>query len=235
MQISTAGPEDGTNLILVLGWGNRTHHENVQWLVEVFTDEGYRVHTFQIPDVITDFDDEYLAPVQEYAADLDSYHLLTHSTGGLIGAYLDGAETETYLSPWWGMALPPVGVDGLLLDLFKRLPTARPILPSGESSRSDLGELATDEQLSDGPTNAAPTFLKEVSLAHENRPPIDDDAVVFCTLRDPVVGVRAIGDAVPASQIVLYDGGHELFSSESRDSHRQTLLDAVEHGVEALS
>lgn len=234
MHVTTDGSEEGPDLVLVLGWGNRTHHENVQWLVEVFTDAGYRVHTFQIPDTVTDFHAEYLSPVQEYADDLDSFKLVTHSTGGLIGAYLDGAETETYLSPWWGVPMPPVGVDGALFSLFTKLPTANEIIPTGTSTRSDIGSLATEEQLADGPEKAAPAWLKTVRAAQESRPPIRDDAVVFTTLRDPVVGVRAIGDAVSSNQIVLYDGGHELFSSPSREDHRETVLEAVEDGIDAL-
>lgn len=235
MQVTQDGPTDGPDIVLVLGWGNRTHHENVQWLVEQFTSEGYRVHTVQIPDTVTDFHTGYLAPVQEYADDLDSFKLVTHSTGGLVGAYLDGADTETYLSPWWGVPMPPVGVDGALFSLFTKLPTERPIVPSGTATRDAIGGLATETQLSEGPEKAAPAWLKTVREAQENLPPISETAVVFCTLRDPVVGVRAIGEAVPPSQIVLYRGGHELFSSESRADHVETLLDAVENGVDALS
>jgi hypothetical protein len=231
MNRETFGPADGDALLVVLGWGNRLRHENVQWLVDALADEGYRVHCFELPVVITDFDREYLAPVRTVAEDLDSFRLLGHSTGGLIGAYVDGATTKTYLSPWWGF---PRDTEGPLLSLVTKLPTARQLVPSGTASRDELGQLATDEQLADGPTRAAPTFLREARRAQRERPPIDDEAVVFCTLRDQIVSVRAIGRSVAAERIRLYDGGHELFSSESRDRHRDTLRAVVADGPAGL-
>lgn len=45
--------------------GNRLHHQNVRWLSEQLTTAGYRTHTVQIPDIIGDFEREYLAPVRE--------------------------------------------------------------------------------------------------------------------------------------------------------------------------
>jgi hypothetical protein len=234
MNTAQYGPEEGSNLVVVLGWGNRLHHENVQWLFDQFTDAGYRVHAFEIPDVIENFHDDYLAPVIEYTNDLDSFRLVGHSTGGLIAAYVDGAVTTTYLSPWWGFAEGPVGVDEAVLSALTRLPTARSVVPSGTSTRDAIGQLATDRQLEEGPTLAAPTFLREARRAQRDRPPVADDAVVFCTLTDRVVGVRAIGDAVPVERIVTYDGGHELFSSPSREDHINLLLSVVADGAEAL-
>ncbi|MFB6188736.1 MAG: alpha/beta hydrolase, partial [Halapricum sp.] len=56
----------------------------------------------------------------------------------------------------------------------------------------------------------------------------------FCTLSDRVVSTRAIGDRLPSERIVLYDGGHELFTSRSREDHLDTLLAALEDGPDAL-
>jgi len=65
-------------------------------------------------------------------------------------------------------------------------------------------------------------------------PAIDDDAVVFCSLSDRIVSTRAIGDRIDSDRIVLYDGGHELFSSRSREEHLDALLGALEDGPAAL-
>lgn len=234
MNTEQYGPEDGPNLVCVLGWGNRLHHESVGWLLDQFVDAGYRVHAFEIPVVITDFEREYVAPVQSYATDLEEFRLVGHSAGGLVAAYLRGARTTTFLSPFWGFSRGQVGVDDTLLSLVSRLPIDRPVLPSGTASRDAIGELATERELRDGPSRAAPTFIRETRQAHRHLPPVDDDAVVFCTLADPVVSVRAIGAAVPAERTVVYDGGHELFASRSRATHRDTLLAAVDEGASAL-
>lgn len=234
MQTASAGPEDGPDVVVVMGWGNKLHHENVQWLRDLLTDAGYRAHMFQIPEVISDFETEYLAPVQTYTAALDEFRLVSHSTGGLITAYLDGGFTRTYLSPWWGFPSGPVGLDSAVLSLFTSIPISRPIIPTGEASREDLGELATETQLSEGPSRAAPTFLREARRAQAARPAIDDDAVVFCSPRDSVVGIRPVVRAVDFDQLVFYDGGHEWFSSTEREAHVDTFLDAVEDGLDGL-
>ena len=234
MNVDQYGPVDGPDLVCLFGWGNQLHHTNVNWLIDQFVAAGYRVHAFEIPTVISDFEREYVAPVDAYLDDLESFRLVAHSAGGLIAAYLDGAETETYLSPFWGFRGGQVGLDGPLLALASLLPISRPVLPAGTSTRESIGELATDRELAEGASFAAPTWIREVRTAHRDLPPIPEDAVVFCTIADRVVGVHAIGEAVPADRTVLYDGGHELFSSRARDDHLDTLLDVVADGAGAL-
>jgi hypothetical protein len=220
---------DGDDLVVVLGWGNRLDHENVRWLIDRLADE-YRVHAFQIPDAISEFEREYVRPIERYVDDLGEWRIHGHSTGGLIGPVVAAATTppttRTYLSPWWGN---PPERQGLLFDLLERLPVSRSILPGGVDDRRLIGDLTTDDQLAKAP-NAAPTFLRETHQAHERLPPIHDDAVVFCTLRDQIVSTRAIGERVPADRTYLYDGGHELFSSSSRDDRIEDVLAAVRDG-----
>jgi pimeloyl-ACP methyl ester carboxylesterase len=234
MDCKQYGPEDGPDLVCVLGWGNQHHHQNVEWLLDQFVEEGYRVHAFEIPVVITEFEREYVAPVDRYVEELGEYRLVGHSAGGLVAAYLDGARTTTFLSPFWGFPEGQVGVDDALLDLASLVPLAKPVLPSGTASREAIGGLATERELREGPSKAAPTFIREARQAHRDLPPIADDAVVFCTLADPIVSTRAIGEAVPAERTIVYDGGHELFASRSRAEHLETLLAVVDRGASAL-
>jgi hypothetical protein len=63
---------------------------------------------------------------------------------------------------------------------------------------------------------------------------VEDDAVVFASLTDEVVSLRAIGARVNADNVVLYEGGHELFSSTGRERHLDTVLGALESGPAAL-
>jgi hypothetical protein len=49
-----------------------------------------------------------------------------------------------------------------------------------------------------------------------------------------VVSTRAVGRAISASQLVVYDGGHELFSSRRREAYVEDVLAAVEGGASAL-
>ncbi|WP_435334999.1 alpha/beta fold hydrolase [Haloarchaeobius sp. TZWWS8] len=227
-QVTNDGGDD--DLVLVLGWGNRLHHENVEWLVDQFVDAGYRVHTFQIPDFPRDFFAEWVRPVRTYVDELDEYSVVGHSTGGLIAAYLEGAETTTYLSPWWGYTEE---TPGWVLDLLARIGSRHRVIPSTVSTRESIGELATDRQLADGADRVSSRFIRETRRGHRERPAIDSDAVVFCTLRDTVVSTRAIGAAVDPRQVILYDGGHELFSSRRRAEYADSLLAAVDGGAGA--
>ena len=238
MHTETVGDPADPDLLCVLGWGNRLHHDNVRWLLETLATDSF-VHAVEIPDVVTSFEREYLKPVRELAETLGAYRFVGHSTGGLIGAYLrDPAPeptTRTYLSPWWGFA-PELA--GLPLSVVQRLPIARPLVPTGGTlaeRRAAIGELATDRQLREGPDAAAPTFLREAGRAHAGLAAIEPDpsAVAFCTLTDPIVDPRRVGDRIAADRTVLYDGGHELFSSRSRAAHRETLRAVVRDGPDA--
>jgi hypothetical protein len=223
-----AGERD---LVFVLGWGNTPEHANVRWLIDHLQQAGYRVHTFEIPTTITDFEAEYLDPVATFVDELDAYRLLAHSTGGLIGAYLDDPITRVYLSPWWGIHHDQ---DGLLARLLARLPFARPIIPV-DGDPAAIGDLVTDDQLADGPDAIAPTLVREVRRAQDGLPAVDDSAVVFYTPDDQVVSPAAIRERAPDANTVTYDGGHELFSSQCREAYLDPIRAALEDGVDALS
>jgi len=143
----------------------------------------------------------------------------------------DGADNHVYLGPWWGYG---EGFPEPLLEAVAKLPTTFPCLPVGDMDRTALGSKATDHQIATTPSWVSPAFVRETRRAQDELLTIDHDAVVFCSLRDPVVSLRAIGERVPAEHVVLYDGGHELFSSGSRERHVDTLLAALEDGAEAV-
>ncbi|WP_265108386.1 alpha/beta fold hydrolase [Halosolutus halophilus] len=224
--------EDGeTELVFVMGWGNRWTHENVSWLIGELTDAGYRVHAFELPTNIDDFKADWLEPIAEYVLDLEGYQLLGHSAGALVAQALDGADNHVYLSPWWGYS---EDYPETVLDLVATVPTTFPCLPIAELDADALGELATDHQIATTPRWVSPAFVRETRRAQQELLTIDHDAVVFCSLRDPVVSLRPIGERVPARHVVLYDGGHELFSSRSREAHVDTLLAALDEGAAAV-
>jgi len=232
MQIRVYDDGASQDCLFVLGWGNRCRHETVQWLVDRLA-ERYRVHVAELPTHITDVKAEWVEPLEAYAAELDSFPLLSHSAGGLTAAHLDadGVTNRVYLSPWWGSTFP---LPEAVLDGIRRLPLTRPLLPVGALEGDYLGEHATAERVADSPDRVSPAFLRTIEQAQTTVPPVSDDAVAFTTLTDRIVDPRAVGAHLPADRIRLYDGGHELFSSASRDQHIGTVLEAMEHGPAAL-
>ncbi|AKU07644.1 hypothetical protein ABY42_07755 [Haloferax gibbonsii] len=224
VRVTQHGDPGDDDLLFVLGWGNKPGHRSVEWLLDRLTYEGYHVHAVELPTNGWEFEGQYVSPVRAYAVDRDIDLVLSHSTGGLVAAHLDLAVRNVFLSPWWGTAT--AGLDGLLLPVVRRLPTTRPFVPAG-ISRTDLGELKLAAELADGPDNASPAFLRTIHGAQESLPPFRPDDVVFVSLSDRVVDVRAIGDRTPASNLVPYDGGHEFFASEGRERTLSVVLDAL--------
>ncbi|MFC6975468.1 alpha/beta hydrolase [Halomicroarcula sp. GCM10025709] len=232
MQIRVYDDGAEQDCLLVLGWGNRCRHENVQWLVDRVARE-YRTHVVELPTHITDLQREWVDPVREYAADLGEFPILAHSAGGLTTAFLDdpGVTNRVYLSPWWGSDLP---LPDAVVDFVTSLPVSKPVVPTGNLEGDAIGDLATEAQLADGPDAASPAFLRTTGRAHDRLPPAREDAVAFCTLTDRVVDPRAVGRRLHADRIRLYQGGHELFSSSSRERHIDTVLAALDRGPAAL-
>jgi alpha-beta hydrolase superfamily lysophospholipase len=227
--------EGDRRLVFVLGWGNRPEHDTVDWLLTELVDAGYQLTVFELPWTITDFESEYLQPVREFVDTLDSYRLLSHSTGGLIARYIeadDRLETRTYLSPWWGIH---EDTRGPLLSLVTKLPISRRFLPAiGDDPESELGGLVTQEKLNDSPDRAAPTFLREAMRAQEAMPPFDESDVVFYTPTDAIVDAGAIERQTPEANRIQYEGGHELFASRCREEYLDRVLAAVDGGLDAL-
>lgn len=228
--------DGGDRLVFVLGWGNRPEHGGVQWLLDHLVEEGYRVDVFEIPRTISDFRSEYLDPVLEHVADLESYRLLSHSTGGLIARYVeadDSLQTRTYLSPWWGFH---EALDNPVVSMAMLLPVSVPILPvSGGDASERLGTLVTDDRISDLPKFAAPSFLREAKRGQRDMPPFDERDVIFYTPSDGVIGADAIERQAPAANRVQYEGGHELFNSDCRDEYVDPLLNAIDRGKPAIA
>lgn len=201
-------------LLFVMGVGNRVDGTNVHWLVDQLTAAGYRVHTLQLPTNIVDFDREYRVPVQRAHDEHDPAAVIGHSLGGLITAYLATTARTVYLSPWWGIY--EAKVASWERWLVPRLPIRARILPI-KTHREELGVYLSDADWRRLPKRISPVFITEIYRAQQTRPPIGDDAVVFVSLEDTIISLRAVGAAVSPDQIRLYDGGHELFSAAGRN------------------
>ncbi len=232
MRREAYGTDNDDRLVFVLGWGNKPEYQNVRWLIDHLVEAGYHVDAFEIPPHVTDYEAEWVDPVREFVADLDSYRSLSHSTGGLISRYLDPEpiESRVYLSPWWGFH---ESMRGPMLSLITMTPLPYPVIPA-TFDKAELGDLATEEQVEGTPDRMSPTFLREARRGQRHMPPFDDRDVVFYSPTDPVVGADAIEDQAPAANRIAYDGGHELFCSSSRKDHLETLLDCLDTGVGAL-
>lgn len=214
--------EDG--LLFVMGWGNRLTGKNERWFIDRLADNGYRVHAIQLPTDIIDFGREYRRPIQRYHDEHEPSAVVGHSLGGLVAAHLDTDAVRVYLAPWWGIyGLKYPGWESVVVP---RLPIRAKILPIN-TSREEIGERVTDEGWAALPKRISPAFITEIHHAQLERPPIGDDAVVFCSLRETIVSLQAIGEAVTPEQVYLYDGGHELFSSASRQTTIQGVLTAL--------
>ncbi|MFC7224133.1 alpha/beta fold hydrolase [Halalkalicoccus sp. GCM10025322] len=184
-------------------------------------DESYRVHAIQLPTDVTDFEREYLRPVQRYHDAHEPSTVVGHSLGGLVAAHLETDSSRVYLAPWWGIyGLKQRGWQSVVVP---RLPVRAKIIPI-DASREEIGACVTDEQWAALPKRISPVFITEIHRAQQALLPISDDDVVFCSLRDTIVSLKAISEVATSDQVSLYDGGHELFSSSSRRTATRDVL-----------
>ena len=234
MRFSVHG-DGGDDLLFVLGLGNEPEHEPVSWLLDRLTDE-CRVHAVTLPTNVWDFHDQYLDPVRSYYEAREFDVALSHSTGGLVAAHLaaavEDAPRNVFLSPWWGLA-PAEGFESVLLPYFLRLPTARRLI-TPDRDRTDIGDLKPEDEFEAGTGGVSPAFLRTIADAQSRLPAFDAGDVVFCSLSDRVVSVRAIGDRTPAANLRPYDGGHEFFASSGREAVVADVLATLDRGVAAI-
>mgnify|MGYP000072968651 FL=1 len=225
---------DGDELLFVLGWGNKPTHEHVAWLLTRLLESDYRVHAVTIPTNVWDFDDQYLAPLDDYVREHDFDVVLSHSTGGLIAEHLarNHGLRNVFLSPWWG-----VETDGLLdraaLAVFERLPTARRLYDP-ELDVEAIGALKSAAEAETGPSGLSPAFLATIRDAQSRLGSFDNEDAVFYTPDDQVVDPAAIEARAPPSNRRQYEGGHEFFASPGRESVLEDVLGALDSGPTAI-
>lgn len=208
-------------LLFVMGFGNRLDGANERWLIDRLTDAGYRVRAVQLPTNVTDFERGYRRPVQRIHDEEQPAVVLSHSLGGLVTAFLKTSAREVSLSPWWGIYEAKVSTWERWL--VPRLPIRARVLPI-KTRRAEIGERLPDSDWKRLPKRISPVFITEIYRAQERRPPIDDDAVVFVSAEETIVSLRAIGAAVSADRIRLFDGRHQLFSARGRQAAVEELL-----------
>lgn len=228
MRSAVFGGTGDNDLLFVMGWGNRLEGENERWFIDRLADESYRVHAVQLPTDIADFDREYLRPVQRYHDAHEPSVVVGHSLGGLVAAHLETDAPRVYLAPWWGISgLKQLGWQSVVVP---RLPVRAKVIPIN-ASREEIDAYVTDEQWT-ALQRISPVFITEIYRAQQALLPISDEDVVFCSLRDTIVSVNAIGEVATSDQVYLYDGGHELFSSSSRRvATREVLTVLAEAGA----
>ncbi|MFB6179425.1 MAG: alpha/beta fold hydrolase [Halorientalis sp.] len=227
MKFDTFG--EGEDLLFLMGWGNTVDGSNVRWFIDRLTDAGYRVHAGELPTNISDFEAEYVQPAREYRDGnaLQLAPVIGHSTGGLVAPYLQ-PKVAVYLSPWWGFY--GLKLRARAVNFATKLPVETPIIPL-DFDREELGGLVSQSQWADLPHRVSPTFTREIRWAQQSLPDVSDDAHVFCSLKDTIVGLDGIGEQVAPEQVTLYDGQHELFSSEGREDHAEAVVEALDERV----
>jgi hypothetical protein len=203
------------DLLFALGWGNRPGHEPVDWLLDGLVDRGWTVHAVVVPENGTNFARDYRDPLASIRDEVEPDACAGHSLGGLTLAHLPGDRSRAYASPFWGVNRQ--GLAGALVPALSRLPTARRILPAAGDSEV-IGDLKPPEEDSAGDRGASPAWLRAVREAQSDLPAFREGSVAYCSLRDRVVSVRAIGDHAPADRLRVYDGGHEFFASSGREA-----------------
>ncbi len=221
MDSRTFNDSGSPTLLFVMGLGNRFDGASVRWFLDQLTRAGYRVHALRLPIEITDFERDYRLPVQRAHDEQDPAGVVGHSLGGLVAAFLETSAEMVYLSPWWGIHESKVST--IERWLVPKLPLQAPILPV-DTDRDELGVHLSDGEWEQVPNRLSPAYITTIYRAQRTRPDISDDAVVFVSLTDSIISPTAIGKAVRAEQVRLYDGEHQLFAASERKQEMERLL-----------
>jgi hypothetical protein len=229
VRFETFGGADRT-LLFVLGWGSEPDHEGVDWLLGRLAD-AYAVHVAVLPPRLTDFESDYRRPLERYVTGRNVDAVLAQGAGGLVAAFLPIDARRVYLSPFWGFSLR--GYAGLVFPLVRRLPFATRILPAVMDAES-LGDLKPTAEAAASRESVSPSFVREVYRAQSSLPSFRRGSTVFCSLSDPNVSLRTIGERAPAAAVRLYDGGHEFFSSSGREAVVDDVSAALRAGPAAV-
>jgi hypothetical protein len=216
------GENNHKDLFFLPGWGNRIDDTNLLWLFDLLVNDGFKVHVFEFPRRLKDFNREYLEPVRTYQAGLGQHVLLSHSMGGLVAAYCSAQSKTVYLSPWWGVFGNKL--RGTMLSLACNLRFNLPVLPI-DFTKDEVGDLATGVYWDSIPKKISPSFIREIVKAQKAMPALSQNHVVFCSLKNTIGDLKAIGEKT--NNIILYNGFHELFSSSTRERYRDELLNAL--------
>lgn len=222
MKSAIYGENNRKGLFFLPGWGNRIGDPNMGWLIDLLVSDGFKVHVFEFPCNLKDFNREYLEPVKAYQDSLGPHVMLSHSLGGLVASYCSAQSKTVYLSPWWGIFGNKL--RGMMLALACSLKSSLYVLPI-DFAKDEVGDLATDAYWAALPKKVSPLFVREIVKAQKAMPALPQNHVVFCSLKDTIVDLKAIGER--ADNIIVYDGFHELFSSSTRERHRNELLNAL--------
>lgn len=228
METAVFGQDGEPKLLFILGFRARIGGTNEQWFIRRLTEAGYRVCVVELPTNITDFEAEYRDPVQRYHDEHDPSIVLSHSLGGLVAAHLDTDARRVYLAPWWGIH----GERFMTWEklLIPRLPIqAEIITPTIE--RGDLGEHVSNAEFDRLTKRLSPTLITAVVEAQQTRPSIEESAIVFISLREHVVSLQAIGEAVPTEQLRLYDGAHIPWASADREAATAAILSELDEAT----
>jgi len=211
----------GEDILFIGGLGNRYSGDNIKWFVNRLRENSFRVHFAELKTDIRDFKKEYIDPVNKYAEALGDFLLIGHSLGGLVANFVKGARRVVYLSPWWGIYGEKLRTKAInMLPLLKHIKLR---IQHIDYVREEVGKLVTDKDWGYIPTFVSFPFVSEV-VTYQKKISVKGDYFVFTSLRDTIISLKAIGENANLNRIILFNGEHEFFSSDSREETFKELL-----------
>ena len=212
---------EGEDILFIGGLGNRYDGDNIQWFMNRMKENDFRVHFAELKTDIRDFKKEYIDPIDKYAESLGNFILIGHSLGGLVANFVSGARKIIYLSPWWGIFGEKLRKRAVnMLPILKHIKLR---VQRIDYVRGEVGKLVTDKDWGYIPKFVSFPFVSEV-VTYQKKIDVKGDYYVFTSLRDTIISHKAIGENANLNRIILYDGEHEFFSSESREEIFENIL-----------
>ena len=220
MSIEVRVVGDGPDVLFLLGYGITFEQPGTKWLMDLFSERGFRTTFVRLPTDIADFRTDMLKPCLEIEDELGEHALVGLSMGGLVGAYMDRPRSRVFLSPFWGVSrsLHYMGYD-LALQKLKKV---RYRLLPRTFTKKDAGYHAVHEDIVGIPAFLSFSTLYQMVSMQKAIPPPRDDDVVYRSLDDRII----CHDAIDArgGDVREFSGGHLVHLVKDRDAIFSEIL-----------
>jgi hypothetical protein len=207
------------HVLFVMGWGNDFESPGIKWFISGLNEANLSVVAVRIPVQIKDHMGEIVKPVRELHDELDGPTVIFHSFGTIAGRYIE-AKKRIFSSPYWGFPKhrePPM--KETLLNYLGWI--GLPLVPRGYG-KEELGDLTMDQDMLTIPERISLKTISEIWKAMQGMAPLREDDKIYYSRSDRIVDLDPIEKAQCIR--VRYDGGHQFFTSGSRNRVMKDLL-----------
>ena len=202
----------GPAVLFIMGYGNDFNNPGVRWLIDRIRRSDLNCKLVRIPTRFDSFREDIIERCEDLEKSMGGHTLISHSFGGLAGAYLTGSRRRIFLSPYWGV--PPGRRNPISEWIVKSMGGSKiPLIPRGFGKR-DLGDLARKGDIDPVPRFLTFRSVNQIIDLCDNLPPARKGDVAYISEDDRIIDLGAVkGRGI---EVRYFKGGHQPFVVSDR-------------------